>query len=981
MNRLENLKSKMDGELYSDHAMRVLYATDASAYRELPMAVAVPKTVDDIKTLVLFAKSNKLSLIPRTAGTSLAGQVVGNGIVVDVSKYMNRILEINKPNHWAVVQPGVIRDELNMALKDHGLFFGPETSTANRAMIGGMVGNNSCGSNSLVYGSTREHVISVKTILSDGSEAEFGPLAKEEFKEKLKDDGTLESSIYRKMYDLLSLRTNQDEIFTRYPKKSVKRRNTGYALDMLLDSEVFGHSEKTFNFCRLLAGSEGSLAFMTEIKLHVNDAPSPHRCLVCAHFLSLEEMFRANLIGLKYNPEASELMDKYIISTARSNIEQRRNSFFIDGDPEALLVIELTDESMEEATGKAKMLVEELKRNNLGYHYPLLMKEDAKRVWNLRKAGLGLLSNMPGDAKPVPVVEDTAVDVVDLENYIGEFNQVLKKYGLSSVHYAHAGSGELHLRPILNLKTEEGNRLFRMILEEVASLVKKYRGSLSGEHGDGRLRGEFIRFMIGDKNYDMLRQVKNIWDPDCLFNPGKIVDTPPMNKSLRYEPGQPTPEYNTIFDFSSSLGIVRAAEFCNGSGDCRKTHLSGGIMCPSYMATKNEKDTTRARANMLREMLTYPKSKNAFDSREAMETLDLCISCKGCKSECPSNVDIAKLKSEFLFQYYKSNPRPISDVIFANFPRLMSLAMYWPQLFNRAVRNRTVSGLIKRVTGIAEGRSIPLLYRTSLKQWHSRNRQRLKRIAEKSGKVNKVWFFCDEMVNHNRDETLMGIKALELLARLGYDVEIPKHDTSGRTFISKGYLKRAKTIAHRNVQLLGKLVSAETPLIGIEPSAILTFRDEYPDLVDGDLKAAAVSLGKNALLIDEFLAAEAENGRIDRELFTNKPMSIKLHGHCHQKTLSSVSATEKILSLPRNYRVELIQAGCCGMAGSFGYEKRHFEVSMKIAELVLLPAIREDEGDFTIAATGASCRHQILDGAGEKAFHPVEILFDALEKE
>lgn len=967
----------LEGEFYLDKKTRILYATDASAYREIPAAVAIPTTVEDVRKLVLYARDKKLSLIPRAAGTSLAGQVVGGGIVVDVSRHLNRIVEIDKEKSLVSVQPGVIRDELNLALKDYGLFFGPETSTANRAMIGGMVGNNACGSNSLVYGSARDHVVSIKAILCDGSDAIFGPLSLAEFKDKLKGD-SFESSIYRNMYELLSDASLREEIFRRYPKKSIKRRNTGYALDLLLDCDLFGYSEVPFNFCKLLAGSEGSLAFMTEIKLHVNETPLVHRRLVCAHFHSMEETFRANLIALKYKPEAVELMDQYIIKAARANIEQRRNSFFIMGDPAALLAIELAGRSADEAERRAKLLLEELKSVGLGYHFPVLMEEEAKRVWSLRKAGLGLLSNMPGDAKPVPLVEDTAVDVNDLGDYIAEFDALLEKYGLRSVHYAHAGSGELHLRPILNLKTEEGVRLYRVILEEVAALVRKYRGSLSGEHGDGRLRGEFIPFMIGDRNYEALRKVKQIWDPHGIFNPGKIVDTPPMNQSLRYDLGRPTPQYNTVLDFSSSLGIVRAAEFCNGSGDCRKTHLSGGIMCPSYMATKNEKDTTRARANILREMLTRPVAKNPFDSEAAKQTLDLCLSCKGCKSECPSNVDMAKLKAEFIYQYYKSNRRPVGDFIFANFHKFMSAGMRFPDLFNFMITNKTVSGWVKWMAGIAEDRSVPLLDDVSLKSWYARNRRRLKNKAETAGRKKTVYFFCDEMINYSLGETRIGAKAIELLAGLGYEVDMPLHDVSGRTYLSKGFLMRAKEAAVKNVRLFSGIVNEGSPLIGVEPSAILTFRDEYPDLVDSGLKPAAKQLAGHTFLIDEFLASEVEKGAITGNQFTAGLRKILLHGHCHQKTLSSMSATQRILELPGGYQVLQIQAGCCGMAGAFGYEKEHYDVSMKIGELALFPAIRSADPDTLIVATGSSCRHQIKDGVGRRALHPVEVLYDAL---
>ncbi|MCU0395776.1 MAG: FAD-binding oxidoreductase [Chitinophagaceae bacterium] len=664
---LQQLAAQLEGDLFFDDTMRILYATDASAYREMPLAVAIPKTRNDIQALIRFAQEHHTSLIPRTAGTSLAGQVVGNGIVVDVGRHFTRILELNKEEGWVRVEPGVIRDELNLFLKPHGLFFGPETSTANRAMIGGMVGNNSCGSNSVVYGSTRDHLLEVQALLSDGSKVVFKALSPDEFHAKCELD-TLEGKVYRQIRSILSVESNQEEIRRQFPKPSVERRNTGYAIDLLVETAPFNAGGPDFNFCSLIAGSEGTLCFITEIKLHVNELPPRESGLLCVHFNTIDESLRANLIALKYKPSASELIDHYILECTKDNIEQRKNRFFVQGDPGAILVIEYARETREEIADICRQVEAEMRAAGLGYHFPVLYGDDCKKIWTLRKAGLGLLGNLPGDDKAVPVIEDTAVDVNDLPAYIRDFNEILQKHGLYSVHYAHAGSGELHLRPILNLKTEEGNRMFRVIAEEIATLVKKYNGSLSGEHGDGRLRGEFIPQMIGPKNYELLRQIKYTWDPKNIFNPNKIVDTPSMNSMLRYEPGQQTPTFNTIFRYHNQ-DILQHAEQCNGSGDCRKTHLSGGTMCPSYMATRNEKDTTRARANILREFLTHSHKVNRFDHAEIKEVMDLCLSCKGCKGECPSNVDVAKLKAEFLQHYYDANGVPLRSRLIANFTK------------------------------------------------------------------------------------------------------------------------------------------------------------------------------------------------------------------------------------------------------------------------------------------------------------------------
>ena len=972
--QLAQLARELEGELYDDNTMRTLYATDASAYREMPLAVVVPKSVEDIRTLIHFAKKEKTSLIPRTAGTSLAGQVVGNGIVADVSKYFTKIIELNKDEKWVRVQPGVIRDELNMFLKPHGLFFGPETSTANRAMIGGMVGNNSCGSNSVVYRSTREHLLEVKALLSDGSDAEFKTLNIDEFHQKC-EGNNLEASIYSSVRSLLSNYDNQEEIRREFPKKSVERRNTGYAVDLLLETAPFTAGETDFNFCKLIAGSEGTLAFITEIKLNVVPLPPKETGLLCVHFNTIDESLRANLIALKYKPSASELIDHYILECTKDNIEQKKNRFFVKGDPGAILVIEFAKENREEVLAAAQQVEAEMREAGLGYHFPLLFGDDTKKIWTLRKAGLGLLSNLPGDDKAVPVIEDTAVDVNDLPDFIRDFNKILEKHNLFSVHYAHAGSGEIHLRPIINLKTKEGNQLFRIIAEEIATLVKKYKGSLSGEHGDGRLRGEFIRQMVGEKNYQLLKEIKHTWDPDNIFNPNKIVDTPSMNTMLRYTPGQQTPEFKTIFRFHNQ-NILQHAEQCNGSGDCRKTQLSGGTMCPSFMATRNEKDTTRARANILREFLTSSDKLNRFDHKEIYEVMDLCLSCKGCKSECPSNVDMAKLKAEFLQHYYDANGVPFRSKLIANFEKSAKLGAVMPGIYNFMVTNPAIGNIIKRFSGFAVKRSMPALYKTTLKSWY-RKRSRKSEVGSQKGN-RRVYLFCDQFTNYN--DTEIGIKAISLLEKLGYEVIIPDHIESGRAWLSKGLIRKAKKIANKNISLLHSLINAETPLIGIEPSAILTFRDEYIDLADDEFVVIARHLASHTFLIDEFIASEIEKGHISASQFTKEQKKIKLHGHCQQKALSSVAPSVKMLSLPENYTVEVIPSGCCGMAGSFGYEKEHYDISMKIGELVLFPAVRKTAETELIAAPGTSCRHQVKDGTARKALHPVEILYDALQK-
>ena len=967
------LAATLEGDLHTRHLLRLLYATDASEYQELPAAVALPRSAEDVRKLLAFARRHGLGIIPRGAGTSLAGQVVGSGLVLDLGRHLNRIVRIDPAARRAWVQPGVVRNELNLALQPHGLLFGPETSTANRAMLGGMVGNNSCGSNSVVYGSTRDHLCSARGLLSDGSEATFGPLTREEFAAKCAGPDTLEGRIYRTVRDLLADPENRRLIREHYPKPSVTRRNTGYALDLLMDCAVFDPgSAQPFNLCRLLAGSEGTLFLGLEFELNCEPLPPPG-ALLCAHFNSVQESLQATLIALRHRPSAVELIDRHILECTKQNLEQAKNRFFVQGDPGAILVIELRRERREELASGLQALEAELRAAGLGVAFPVLWGEDGNRVWELRRAGQGLMSNVPGDAKPREVVEDTAVAVEDLPAYIGEFDALMRdKYGISCVYYAHAGSGELHTRPLFNLKTPEGLRMFRAIATDIAALVKKYRGSLSGEHGDGRLRGEFIRFMVGDACYAMMRRVKETFDPSGLLNPGKIIDTPPMDTSLRHAPGHPTPDYATIFNFDATQGLLRAAEKCNGSGDCRKTERMGGTMCPSYMATRNERDSTRARANVLRHLLTNPRdAARPFDSEEIAEVMELCLSCKGCKSECPSNVDIARLKAEWQQHYHDTHGVPLRSRLVANFSRAMAAAALVPRLHNWVVTQPTLSGLLKRLTGFAPGRSLPTLPATTLRRWHARH-------ANRGGpwKNGRVYLFCDEFTNFH--DTRIGSQAVELLNRLGYEVIIPDHVDSGRAHFSKGLVRAAQRLAIRNVTLLAPVITDATPLIGIEPSALLGFRDEYPDLMPPELMAPARQLAAHALLFEEFIAREIDRGRITRAAFTTAPRQLKLHGHCHQKSLSSLAPAVQALSLPANSQVQIIPSGCCGMAGSFGYEAEHFALSQQIGELVLFPAVRATPEDTLLVASGTSCRHQIKDGTHRRALHPAEVLHAAL---
>ncbi len=965
---LLSLSESLSGDLYFDannvehQTMRLAYSTDASVYQELPLAVCIPHHIDDLQKLIHYAKRHHTTLIPRTAGTSLAGQVVGAGIVVDVSRFFNQILEVNVEEQWARVQPGVIRDDLNAYLRPYGLMFGPETSTASRAMIGGMIGNNSSGLHSIVWGDTRENLLAAKVLLDDANLVEFSDLSEAEFFSKLALK-TREGEIYRDINGILTDKSNRDAIVAGYPKSEITRRNTGYALDMLLD-----HSQP-FNFCRLLAGSEGTIGIITEAKIKLMPLPPKEIGLLCVHFNDMVECMRGNALALKYHPEASELVDKYILDFTVGHPTYQYNRFFIEGDPQALLIVEFRADTIEEIEQKAAALKLALQSAQLGYAYPLIMgSEQCNLVWDVRKAGLGLIRNLPGDNQPVNLIEDCAVSPEDLPDYVADIQKLLSEEQVHASYYAHAGAGELHIEPFINLKSAEGRRQFRSILEKTTDLVLKYNGSLSGEHGDGRLRGEFIGKVLGEQVYQLLLQVKQAFDPNHIFNARKIVDTPPMDTHLRYDNVRDGKDINTYFDFTQNESILRLAEKCSGSGDCRKTEITGGTMCPSFMATRDEKDTTRARANMLRQFLTNSNKQNRFDHEELKEVMDLCLSCKGCKTECPSSVDIAKMKAEFLQHYYDANGSSFRSKLIANFTQSQKLGSYVAPIYNFFATNQITSGIIKSVVGFAPNRSLPKVHGTTLSAWVKKQ--------ETAKQKRKVYLFSDEFTEYN--DTEIGITAYKLLTALGYEVVVPKHLESGRTFLSKGFVKKAKELANKNVNMLADLISEETPLLGIEPSAIITFRDEYVDLVDSENKIKAVNLAKHALMVDEFLVQEIKAGRIHAEQFTADKQKIKLHGHCYQKAFKLVDYTKQLLSLPTNFEVEVIPSGCCGMAGSFGYEKEHFEVSQKVAELVLFPTLRKTGAEYIIAAAGTSCRHQIKDGVQRKSFHPVEIMYDAL---
>lgn len=975
MSHWERLQRQLGPRLATDDLHRVLYATDASVYRVKPQGVVWPRYDEDVEAVLAFAREEGMPVIPRTAGTSLAGQVVGRGLILDFSRYMTSMGQVDPVARTVTVDPGVIRDRLNEELRQYGLFFGPNTSTSNRCMIGGMAGNNSCGSTSIVYGSTRDKLLAVDAWLSDGSRVRMEALDRAALEAKLQ-LAHLEGDIYRQLADSLSAPDLQREIALHFPKTSIHRRNTGYALDLLAACQPWTPEGPPLNLCTLLAGSEGTLAITRQLTLQLDPLPPSGVTLVCAHFDTMRAMTEAVLTAMQHPLFACELMDKTVLDCTRSSRELQANRFFLEGDPAAVLLLECRGDTQQEALHHAELLVADLLQPGGAYACPIVEPPLIDKVWALRAGGLGVLANLPGDPKAVACIEDTAVALEDLPAYIDELQALIAGYGQRATFFAHAGAGEIHVRPILDLKKSSDRQQFADITRDVALLVKKYRGSFSGEHGDGRLRGSFIPLLFGEKIYRAFQDLKRTWDPYGILNPGKIIDVPPMVSDLRYEEGQNTHQFNTALNFEAEGGILRMVERCNGSGDCRKTHLNSGTMCPSFHATLDEKHTTRARANALREYLTRSSRVDPFSEPALTEVMDLCLSCKGCTRECPSGVDMSLLKSEYQHQLHRSRGATMRTRFFGRMPLMAALAARTPVLANMLLRS-PLQKAVSAVLGIHPERNLPAFNQMTFSRWLKREGHHLPLREEKRG---EVWLYVDEFTNYF--DLSVGQAAVHLLKHLGYAVRTITHPESGRAAISKGLLDHARRIAVHNVQAFAPLVSVDTPLIGLEPSALLGFRDEYLRLVPDDLRPDAERLAGHTFLFEEFLFREAQAGRISSAAFDTKERHIVLHGHCHQKALSDERQAAFILGLPIGHRVEVLPTGCCGMAGSFGYEREHFDISMKIGELKLFPAIRTLPEDTLVAASGHSCRHQITDGANRHARHVAEVLLEAcIEKD
>ena len=965
----QQLSDNLTGEVRFDLYSKSLYSTDASLYQIQPIGVVIPKDSQDVIKTVQIASENNVPILPRGGGTSLAGQSVGEAVVLDMSKYMNQLLEVNVAERWARVQPGIVLDELNHKLKPHGLMYAPDVATSSRANVGGTIGNNSAGSHSLIYGKTIDHVMSLDLVLSNADEITVSPISLEELETKKQGD-TLEANIYRELCRICA--NNEAEIRKRYPR--ILRRVAGYNLDEFVPDA--GSKEVTpyrrdgcdenhpFSLTKILVGSEGTLA--TTLEATINLVPIPKLTALCVvHFKSLVGSMEAMQPILECNPTAVELIDKTILDMARDSLEFSRLTTFIQGEPAALLAVEFYGETEAELELHLDKLEETLKRTGFGYAFVrCFTAEEKARVWETRKAGLGLLMGMKGDAKPVGFVEDAAVPIENLPEYIRRFDEIVTAHDTTAAYYAHASVGLLHNRPIVNLKSETDIQKMHDIAREVRDLLMELDGAMSGEHGDGLVRSEWIESMFGPQIYQALTEVKKAFDPAGIMNPGKIVDAPPMTENLRFGTDYNTIKIDTYFDFSSQDGFGRAIEMCNGVGACRKTLT--GTMCPSFIGTREEEHSTRGRANALRSIISGALPHTELTGERLQEVLDLCLGCKACKAECPSNVDMAKIKYEVLAHYHKANGLPLHRRLFGEIGALAPLGSTFSPFSNWAVNNSLSKWIAEKLVGVDRRRDMPTFVRPTYEQWFRKRNSR--RTSDK-----KVVLFSDTFMNYS--EPSIGKAAVELLEACGFEVLLPEKRCCGRPLISEGMLDRAVENAIYNIDALRGYADEGIPIVGCEPSCTSTLTDDYVELID---TPAAKRVAEATCSFEEFFTQLAEEGELPLE-FSAEPRDILLHGHCHQRALVGIQPTVKMLSLPAEHNVSVIDSSCCGMAGAFGYEKAHYDLSMKIGELRLFGAVREKPPDsFTLSAAGFSCRHQLEHGTGVQPKHPVEVLREAL---
>jgi FAD/FMN-containing dehydrogenase/Fe-S oxidoreductase len=953
------LRRELKGEVLFDPFSRGRYATDASIYQIEPLGVVVPKDKDDVAAALTIAREEGVPVLPRGGGTSQCGQTVARALVLDCSKYMQDVVALDAEARRVRVQPGVVMERLNARLRPHRLWFPVDVSTGDRATIGGMTANNSCGSRSIRYGNMVHNVRAIDAILADGSEARFaevpGNFGDDVAPERYRD-------LVQHMRDLH--RREADEIEARFPK--LLRRVGGYNIDMVSDA---GH-----NMAHLLVGSEGTLGFFTEIELDLQPIP-PHRALGICHFPSFYRAMDATQHIVKLGPSACELVDRTMIELAR-DIAMFRPIVdrFVQGEPEALLLTEFAGDDAEDNLRRLRQLVELM--GDLGFPGAVVEATDPafqSAVWNVRKEGLNIMMSMKGDGKPISFIEDCAVRLEDLAEYTDRLTKVFHKHGTYGTWYAHASVGCLHVRPVINLKQELGAKQMRAIAEEAFAMVREYKGSHSGEHGDGLVRSEHHEAMFGPRIVRAFEEVKDSFDPQGLFNPGKIVRPPKMDdRSLfRFKPDYRQLPLDTVLDWSEWGGFASAAEMCNNNGACRKS--DPGVMCPSYRATGDEQHLTRGRANTLRLALSGQLGPEALVSDAMRDTLALCVSCKGCKRECPTGVDMAKMKIEFLYHYKKRHGLTLRDRAIAYLPRYAPYAARLATLLNLRNRVPRLAALSEKAFGFSTRRSLP--------EWSSEYYRGSTDTGPMGGR--NVLLLVDTFNRYFEPENAWA--AERVLARAGYRVNTPEPAVGrplccGRTFLAAGLIDEAKQEARRMLEALAPHLAAGMPIIGLEPSCLLTLRDEYPAMLPGGATkalAARSEAGAGPMLFEEFVASERAAGRFDLPLKPMPGQTALLHGHCHQKAFNAAEAAADTLRLIPDLNVETFDSTCCGMAGSFGFEAEHYEVSMRIGELGVLPKMRAAAPETLLAACGTSCRHQIADGTGREARHIVRILDEA----
>ena len=948
-----DLRRGIRGEVRFDARARTLYATDASPYEIEPIGVVVPRDRDDAIAAVRICARHAVPILPRGGGTSLAGQTVGRAVVLDVSKYLTDILAIDPEARTATVEPGVIRDALNDRAATHRLQFTPDVSTTNRAAVGGMVANNSAGTRSIKYGKSVDQVIAMTCVLADGSVVRFGEVDEATLEAKCGQDD-LEGDIYRTVRRIV--REHEDEIVARYPK--VMRRVGGYNLDEFVEG-------RPFNLAKLIAGSEGTLALILDVTVELHPIPAT-RMLAMLHFDSLRGALEAVPHINRHGPSAVELMDRELFELGQRSPALRPLLGWLEGMPEAVLMVEFDGADDDEVRAGVEGLRADPEVGERVFHvHEAWSAAEQREILQFRKDGLGIYATVEGRHKPTPFIEDPAVPPEHLAEYIPAVQELCRELGVDTVFYGHASVGVIHTRPLLDLKTAEGLELFQTIADRTFELVRRYGGSWSGEHGDGLIRSQKNRELFGDTLYEAFREVKRAFDPNGIMNPGKIVDAAPMTESLRYGVGYPPVELDTVFDFGPD-GFLGAVEACTGVGACRKVDV--GTMCPSYMATRDEDHSTRGRANILRDALNG-RMPGGLTSQEVYDTLDLCLECKACKAECPSNVDMAKLKYEFLQQHHDTHGVPLATRAIGNVARVAPLGRALAPLANALLPMPAVRWTIEKTLGVDRRREMPAYADESLASWFARRPVADRGVVPRPASEARVALFADTWTMYN--DTAPGRAAVEVLDALGYHVELVPYGCCGRPQISKGLLRDARAAARRNLDRLAPYVRAGVPIVGLEPSCVTAFQDDYRDLVPGE---EADALADAVVMIETFLAKEWSQGRLDPNgAFEKRSEPLLLHGHCQQKAIIGTAASRALLEWVSD-DVREVDAGCCGMAGSFGYG--HYDLSMAIGERRLFPAVRDHAG--ATAADGFSCRHQIHDGTGKRARHVVELLADGL---